>query len=154
MATRWRVAASTSSRSTAAGSSSSIGTTSGGRLSILSSPSLTHVSFDSALTLSLPRAFSIALSSARACLSPKRWSMSARTSLTSIRARRLVEVVDVEDELALGRGEAAEVRHVGVAAELRVQAGHRRVGEVRSHDGGRPAEERERRLEHPPVADG
>ena len=32
--------------------------------------------------------------------------------------QRLVEVVDVEDELALGRGEHAEVGEVGVPAEL------------------------------------
>ena len=35
----------------------------------------------------------------------------------------LVEVVDVEDETAVGRGEGAEVAYVGVAAELGKQSG-------------------------------
>ena len=35
--------------------------------------------------------------------------------------KRLVEVVEAEDELAVGCGEAAEVRQVRVAAELRVE---------------------------------
>ena len=37
--------------------------------------------------------------------------------------QRLVEVVEVEDERALGRGVAADVGEVGVAAELRAQSG-------------------------------
>ena len=37
--------------------------------------------------------------------------------------KRLVEVVEVEDEVALGRREAAEVREMGVTAELHVEAG-------------------------------
>ena len=48
----------------------------------------------------------------------------------------LVEVVDVEDQRALGSGEAAEVGEVGVAAELDVEAGRRRGGEVGGHQGG------------------
>src|SRR5271163_762532 len=35
----------------------------------------------------------------------------------------LIEVVDVEDEAAVGAGEGAEVADVGVAAELGVEAG-------------------------------
>ncbi len=38
----------------------------------------------------------------------------------------LVEVVDVEDELALGRGEPPEVGQMGVAAQLHLEAGGRR----------------------------
>ncbi len=44
--------------------------------------------------------------------------------------QRLVEVVDVEDEPALGRGEDAEVREVRVAAALHRQPGPRRRGEI------------------------
>ena len=67
--------------------------------------------------------------------------------------QRLVEVVEVEDERSLGRGEAADVREVGVAAQLHLEAGARRRGEVVRHDGRRPAVEGERRDEHAPVAD-
>ena len=43
------------------------------------------------------------------------------------RAReRLVEIVDVEDQAPLGRAEDAEVRKVGIAAALNVEAGTRR----------------------------
>ena len=38
---------------------------------------------------------------------------------------RLVEVVEAEDDLAVGRGEAAEVRQVRIAAELGVEPGAR-----------------------------
>ena len=65
---------------------------------------------------------------------------------------RLVEVVEVEDERALGRGEAPEVGEVGVAAELRVEADARRRGEVVGHDRRRAAVEGERRDEHSAVA--
>ena len=43
---------------------------------------------------------------------------------------RLVEVVQVEDEVALGRGEATEVREVRVTAELRRQVGARGARDV------------------------
>ncbi len=70
------------------------------------------------------------------------------------RAReRLVEVVDVEHEPALGRREHAEVRQVRVAAALRGQTRAGRPGEVVRHDLRRAAVERERRDEHPAVAD-
>ena len=63
----------------------------------------------------------------------------------------LVEVVDVEDQPALGRAEQAEVRQVRVAAHLHGQPG--RVGEVAGHRQGRAPVEGEGGLQHPPVAD-
>ena len=66
---------------------------------------------------------------------------------------RLVEVVEVEDEPAVGGGEDAEVRQVRVAAELGGDAGRRATGEIGGHDRRGAAEERERRGEHPAVAD-
>ena len=55
----------------------------------------------------------------------------------------LVEVVDVEDEAAIGRGEGTEVADVGVAAELGVDAGVGAEGEIAGHDGHRSAKESE-----------
>ena len=63
----------------------------------------------------------------------------------------LVEVVDVEDEIALGAGELPEVADVRVAARLHADAGRRRGREVHRHDRRATAEERERRLRHPAV---
>ncbi len=59
-----------------------------------------------------------------------------------------IEIVDVEDEAAVGRGEGAEVAHVGIAAELRVDAGVGKHGEVGSHDRRGAAEVAEGRLRH------
>ena len=67
---------------------------------------------------------------------------------------RLVEVVEVEDERALGRRVAADVREVRVSAELRPEPGSRSRREVVGHHGRRAAVEGERRDEHPAVADG
>ncbi len=67
--------------------------------------------------------------------------------------QRLVEVVDVEHEGALGGGEAAEVGEMGVAAQLDLEARARRRREVGGHDRRRAPVERERRREHPAVAD-
>nr|WP_231907587.1 hypothetical protein [Oerskovia enterophila] len=58
-------------------------------------------------------------------------------------AVRLVEVVDVEDQRALGGCEPAEVREVRVAAELDGQVRARPGAEVGRHDRGRPPVERE-----------
>ena len=58
-------------------------------------------------------------------------------------AEGLVEVVDVEGEVAVGRGEGAEVGDVGVAAELRNEAGVGMAGEVGGHHGHGAAEEAE-----------
>jgi hypothetical protein len=65
----------------------------------------------------------------------------------------LVEVVDVEQQRALGRREQAEVGQVGVAAELRREAAVGQRREVGGHDGGRAAEVGEGRYRHAPVAD-
>ena len=67
--------------------------------------------------------------------------------------QRLVEVVGAEDEPAVRRREAAEVRDVGVAARLHRDPRVRRRREVGRHHGRRAAVEGERRHEHPPVAD-
>ena len=66
---------------------------------------------------------------------------------------RLVEVVDVEDDVALGRREDAEVREVAITAGLNVDPGRGRRGEVAGHDDRGAAQERERRRDHPPVPD-
>ena len=66
--------------------------------------------------------------------------------------QRLVEVVQVEQQPPLGRGERAEVRQVRIAAQLGLQPGHRRVLQVRRHDLGRAPVEGERRDHHPAVA--
>ena len=66
---------------------------------------------------------------------------------------RLVEVVDVEHQPPLRRREHPEVRQVRVPAALHRQPRPRRRREVVGHDHRRPAIERERRDQHPPVAD-
>ena len=58
--------------------------------------------------------------------------------------QRLVEVVGVEHEVALGRRVGAEVGEVGVAVELHREAGRRGGREVLGHDPGGSPEERER----------
>ena len=68
-------------------------------------------------------------------------------------AKRLVEVVDREDQSAVGCGEHTEVRQVRVAAELSVQTGARTGSEIRGHEKGAAAIEGEGRLEHAAVAD-
>lgn len=70
------------------------------------------------------------------------------------RAReRLVEVIDAECKPAVGAGERAEVRKVSIAAVRRVEASARFPGEVRGHHTRRTSEKRERRDEHPAIAD-
>ncbi len=66
----------------------------------------------------------------------------------------LVEVVDVEDHVALGRGELPEVGHVRITTRLYLHAGRGRGGEIHRHDRSRAPEERERRLRHAAVPDG
>ena len=58
--------------------------------------------------------------------------------------QRLVEVVDVEHQVAFGRGEQPEVEHVRVPAQLRPDPGLRGRGQVAGHDGRRAAVEPER----------
>ena len=65
----------------------------------------------------------------------------------------LVEVVDAEDQLPVGRREGSEVREMRVTAELRVQARPRHSRQIRRHQVGGAAVERERGDEHPAVAD-
>ena len=66
---------------------------------------------------------------------------------------RLIEIVDVEHQPPLGRGEHPEVRQVRIPAALHGQPRPRRRREIMRHDHRRPAIERERRDQHPPVAD-
>src|SRR5215831_3738037 len=65
-----------------------------------------------------------------------------------------VEIIDVENELALGRGEATEVQQVTIAAGLHIHAGHWGPGKIAGHDCSGAAIERERRDHHPAVAQG
>ena len=67
--------------------------------------------------------------------------------------QRLIEIVDIEHQAPLRRGEHPEVRQVRIPAALHVQSRPRRRREVIGHDQRRPAIERKRRDEHPPVAD-
>ena len=66
--------------------------------------------------------------------------------------QRLVEVVQPEDQLALGCREQPEVHQVRVTAELRREPRHGRRRQVGGHDRGRASVEGERRGGHPPVA--
>ena len=65
----------------------------------------------------------------------------------------LIEVVDVEHHLPLGRGEHPEVRQVRVTADLDRQTGAGRGGQVGGHDQRGSPVERERRHQHPAVTD-
>lgn len=67
--------------------------------------------------------------------------------------RRLVEVVEVEHEAAIGPVEHPEVGQVGVAAELDAQAAGRDPGQVGGHDRRAAPVEGERRDGHAAVAD-
>ena len=66
---------------------------------------------------------------------------------------RLVEVVDVEHQPALGRGKRAEVRQVRVTAALHGEARVGRRRQIAGHDQRRTPIEGERRDQHAPVAD-
>ena len=66
--------------------------------------------------------------------------------------RRLVEVVDVENEPAFGRAEASEIADVTVAAGLHAKSGSRRAGEIESHQSRCASKERKGRLAHSSVA--
>ncbi len=65
----------------------------------------------------------------------------------------LVEVVQVPHEPPVGRGEDAEVREVGIAAQLNSEPRGGRVRQIHRHDRGAAAIEREGGGEHAPVAD-
>ena len=64
-----------------------------------------------------------------------------------------VEVVDVEEDVALRRGEAAEIHKVSVAAGLHAKSGGWGRRQIGRHDRGRAAIEGERRLGHAAEAD-
>ena len=66
--------------------------------------------------------------------------------------KRLIQVIDVEDHAALGRGKGPEVRQVSVTTGLHPKAGARGVGQVGGHDRGGPAIKGEGRLGHPAMA--
>ena len=69
------------------------------------------------------------------------------------RRQRLVEVVEIEHDAAIGRREDAEVRQVRVSAALDAQPRRRGARQIPRHDRRPAAIERERRGDHPPVAD-
>ena len=60
----------------------------------------------------------------------------------------LIEVVDVEDEAAVGRGKCAQVADVGIAADLGEDAGIGQAAQVGGHHGNGAAEIAEGRLGH------
>jgi hypothetical protein len=66
--------------------------------------------------------------------------------------QRLVEVVQIEHDVALRCGEEAEVGQMGIAARLDVQAAPRNRGEVLGHHRRRTAQKREWRARHPAVS--
>jgi hypothetical protein len=67
---------------------------------------------------------------------------------------RFVEVIDVEDQLPVGRSEDPEVGQVRVSAELHDQVRARAGGQILGHDPRRAAIEGERRGAHAAVANG
>ena len=64
-----------------------------------------------------------------------------------------VEIVDVEEDVALRRGEAAEIHKVSVAAGLYAKSGRRGRRQIGRHDRGCAAIKGERRLGHASEAD-
>ena len=68
--------------------------------------------------------------------------------------RRLVEVVDVEEQVTLRRAEDPEVREMRIAADLDVQPRVRGRGQIGGHRQRRAPEVGERRDQHAPVANG
>ncbi len=66
---------------------------------------------------------------------------------------RLIEIVHVEDQPPVGRGEHAEVQQVRVTAGLHPDVGRGRVREIPCHRRRRAAEVRERRGSHAPIPD-
>ena len=65
-----------------------------------------------------------------------------------------VEVVQIEDLVAFGRGEGAEVEKMGVAADLQLDARGRCAAQIGGHDRRGAPVEGERRRHHPAVPDG
>src|SRR5271168_2458766 len=69
------------------------------------------------------------------------------------RGQRLVEIVDIENEMPLRRGEAAEVHQVRITTRLYPDPAYRGFCKVESHEGGGAAEKCERRMQHTAVTD-
>src|SRR6516162_1195749 len=69
------------------------------------------------------------------------------------RRERLVEIVDVEDEVPLRRGKTAEVQQVCIPTSLHPQPCYRRARQIGRHQCRRSSIESERRLHHPSVTD-
>src|SRR5271166_6203457 len=63
-----------------------------------------------------------------------------------------VEVVDIEDEVSLGRGEASEIHQMTVAAGMHIYSASRRTCEIVRLDQGRTSKIRKGRLEHSSMA--
>jgi hypothetical protein len=70
------------------------------------------------------------------------------------RRQRLIEVIEVEHQGPLGRGEDPEIEQMAITARLHALAAHRRTRQVEGHDGGGAAKKRQRRLEHAAIANG
>ena len=66
---------------------------------------------------------------------------------------RLVEVVDIEQQIPIRCAETSEVDQMGIAAELGVQTSIGLEGKVGCHDRGRPSVEGECRGGHPSMTD-
>ena len=64
------------------------------------------------------------------------------------RSAGFIEVIDIEDEAAIRGSVGTEVAHVGIAADLRDDAGVGQRSEVSGHDRHSAAEEAEGRSEH------
>jgi hypothetical protein len=61
---------------------------------------------------------------------------------------RLVEVIQIENEIAFRRGIKSEIPEVGVSADDRLDTGARHPIEVLRHQRGRPAQKGIRRYDH------
>ena len=78
-------------------------------------------------------------------------TMLAASRLTSHShgaGRSFVEIVDVEEDVALRRGETAEIHQMSVAAGLHAKSARRSRRQIGRHDCGRAAIESKRRLGH------
>ncbi len=64
-----------------------------------------------------------------------------------------VEIIQIEDQIALGCGEEPEIEQMAIAAGLHLQPRAGRGGQIRGHQGGGAPQEGERTAQHPPIAD-
>jgi len=65
----------------------------------------------------------------------------------------LIEIVNVENDPALRRGESSKIHQVAVSAGLHVESCERRVSQILRHNRRSAAEKRKWRLKHPSVPD-